>query len=299
MPGIDHEIPIDLIHNRPVTAVELLRAVGVHPPPFATARVEAMDFAQVLPVEYRADSVVVLRDDADEAQLGLIVEVQNRPDEDKRWSWPVYSTVLRARLRCPTALLVFCPDAGVARWSEQAISLGPSGGITPLAIHPARIPLITEPEQARARPELAVLSATAHADGAERGAVLEAMLAGLDSLDPDQAKLYLNYVFAVLPNVARKHLEELVTVTTRDYETIAGQYLSHWVDKGREAGRAEGREAGRAEGEARAVLTVLEARGLEISPEIRDRISDCTDLEVLERWVRRAVTVASAEELFG
>jgi hypothetical protein len=72
-------MPIELIHNDPMTAVELLRdAVGVQPPPFATAAVESVDFAQLAPVEFRADSVVVLRDVAGGAQLALIVEVQNR-----------------------------------------------------------------------------------------------------------------------------------------------------------------------------------------------------------------------------
>ncbi|GII45863.1 hypothetical protein Psi02_22870 [Planotetraspora silvatica] len=292
MPGIDHEMPIELIHNDPMTAVELLRdAVGVQPPPFATAAVESVDFAQLAPVEFRADSVVVLRDAAGGAQLALIVEVQNRHDSRKRFSWPVYAAALRARLECPTALMVLCPDAAVARWCEQAIALGPSGTVTPLAVHPGRIPLITDPERARACPELAVLSATAHAERPEIGPALQAMLAALDTLDEDRAKLYLNYVFAVLPSVARKHLEEIVTTTSHDYEHIASQYLSHWVDQGRQEGRAEG--------EGAAILAVLETRGLEISSDTRDRITRCDDLNMLETWIRRAVTVSSADELFA
>ncbi|GAA4595440.1 hypothetical protein GCM10023194_64890 [Planotetraspora phitsanulokensis] len=85
-----------------------------------------------------------------------------------------------------------------------------------------------------------------------------------------------------------------MTTTSHEYERIAGQYLSHWVDQGREEGRAEGR----AEGEAAAILAVLDARGLEISSDTRDRITRCDDLNVLETWVRRAVTVNSADELF-
>jgi hypothetical protein len=56
---------------------------------------------------------------------------------------------------------------------------------------------------------------------------------------------------------------------------------------------------GEARGEARAVLTVLAARGLEISDEARERISGCTDLDQLDQWVRRAVTVTPADELFA
>ncbi|MEW9533016.1 hypothetical protein [Microbispora sp. NPDC049125] len=292
MPGIDHEMPIDLIHNRPITAVELLRhAAGIEPPAFASARVEAVDCTQLAPVEYRADSVVVLRDAADTPLMALIVEVQQRRDAHKRFSWPVYVTVLRARLKCPTALIVICPDRSVADWSEHTITLGPGGALTPIAVPPGRIPLITDREQARACPELAVLSAIAHGDETETGPVLEAMLAGLETLDRDQATLYLSYVFTVLPSVARKHLEEIVTATSRDYESLAGQYLSHWVDKGRAQGRAEG--------EAEAILEVLEARGIEISPDTRDRVKRCEDLALLKSWVRRAATVASADEMFA
>jgi len=48
-----------------------------------------------------------------------------------------------------------------------------------------------------------------------------------------------------------------------------------------------------------ALLAVLEARGLEVSAEVRERIIGCTDPEVLESWVRRAVIVDRAEELFA
>jgi hypothetical protein len=95
--------------------------------------------------------------------------------------------------------------------------------------------------------------------------------------------------------VARKHLEEIVTTTSHDYEHIASQYLSHWVDQGRQ----EGRQEGRAEGEGAAILAVLETRGLEISSDTRDRITRCDDLNMLETWIRRAVTVSSADELFA
>ncbi|WP_182880632.1 hypothetical protein [Microbispora sp. H10949] len=65
MPGLDHEMPIALIHNRPETALELLHvATGVPIPPFAAARVESVDSTQPVPVERRADSVVVDRDEA-------------------------------------------------------------------------------------------------------------------------------------------------------------------------------------------------------------------------------------------
>ncbi|GIH72643.1 hypothetical protein Mth01_48960 [Sphaerimonospora thailandensis] len=286
---------IEFIRNNPMTAVELLRdAAGIQPPPFATAALEALDFTQVAPVEFRADSVVVLRNQKGEARFATIVEAQENYDTGKRYSWPVYVTALRARLKCATALVVICHDAAVGRWSEQPITLGPSGIITPLVIHPGRIPLITDPDRARASPELAVLSTILNAKTSEiEPAALQAMLAGLNTLEAEQAELYLHYVLDKLPDVAQKHMKELMTMNNdllKRAKDLARPYVTDWIDQGRQEGLAEG--------EAKAILTVLDARGMEISPETRDRITRCNDLDLLTTWVRRAATVNSADEIF-
>jgi hypothetical protein len=56
---------------------------------------------------------------------------------------------------------------------------------------------------------------------------------------------------------------------------------------------------GEAVGEAKAVLTFLEARGLAPTEQQRQRILGCTDLEQLNIWVRKAVTLVDVEELFA
>jgi hypothetical protein len=85
--------------------------------------------------------------------------------------------------------------------------------------------------------------------------------------------------------------EELLMTASADYEKVIGaRYFSEWVNKGLEQGRAEG--------EIEAILTVLDARGLDIPAEARERISRCSDLHLLEKWIRRAVTVTSVDELF-
>lgn len=55
---------------------------------------------------------------------------------------------------------------------------------------------------------------------------------------------------------------------------------------------------GRAEGEADAVLSVLETRGITVPNDIRDKVASCTDIDQLKRWVRRAVVIDHATELF-
>ncbi|MEV0433661.1 hypothetical protein [Nocardia sp. NPDC050413] len=62
---------------------------------------------------------------------------------------------------------------------------------------------------------------------------------------------------------------------------------------------AKGREEGRAEQAARAVSTVLTARGLELSAAQRARLAACTDLDQLDAWLEQAVTATSTDELFG
>ena len=62
---------------------------------------------------------------------------------------------------------------------------------------------------------------------------------------------------------------------------------------------AEGKAEGRAEGEARALLAVLEARGLAVSEPLRQRILSCSDLARLETRLARAATATSASEVLG
>jgi hypothetical protein len=62
--------------------------------------------------------------------------------------------------------------------------------------------------------------------------------------------------------------------------------------------RSEFARIQRASAQAEDLLLVLEARGLSVTDEQRERITSSTDLELLKTWLRRAVTVASADKLF-
>lgn len=56
---------------------------------------------------------------------------------------------------------------------------------------------------------------------------------------------------------------------------------------------------GEVKGEAKSVLKVLEARGLSVSDDVRERVLACTDPEQLDQWLVRAVTAERADQLFG
>ncbi|MET7292423.1 hypothetical protein ABZS79_09810 [Streptomyces griseoloalbus] len=45
-------------------------------------------------------------------------------------------------------------------------------------------------------------------------------------------------------------------------------------------------------------VTTSQQRGLDISDDVRSRITGCTDPDLLRRWLTRAVTVPKAEEIF-
>lgn len=103
-------------------------------PSYSEARIESADLTDVQPAEYRADLVVLLRDDA--PVLGIVVEVQLSIDERKQYAWPVYAVGLRARMRCPVCLLVVTPNEPVVSWAARRIALGGDSWFTPIVLGP-------------------------------------------------------------------------------------------------------------------------------------------------------------------
>jgi predicted transposase YdaD len=69
--------------------------------------------------------------------------------------------------------------------------------------------------------------------------------------------------------------------------------------KGRIDGEAKGRIDGRIEGEAKALLKILAQRALVVTEAQQRQIVECSDVAVLDRWLDRALAVASVEELLG
>ncbi len=250
-------------------------------PPYTEARIESADLTDLLPAEYRADVVVLLVNG--EPVLGIVVEVQLETDTRKRFSWPAYVANLRAQVHCRCCLLVVAADDRTARWASEPIDLGPGGTLCPLVLGPKGVPLVTDPQKAQRFPELAVMSVMAHGRGDVQTAVKLATLAAqaaqaTESLDPDTQALYLDLIETALGEAARKAFAML----PETYQFSGPSYLR-----------------GKAEGEAKAVLTFLEARGLAPTEQQRQRILACDDLEQLNIWVRKAVTLVDVEELFA
>jgi hypothetical protein len=280
MPTMTHEALIALFRNQPTLATTLLGGpLGVELPAFEQVRVEPADYTELVPTEYRADTIVIFSK-SEKPVLAVVVEVQLRRDLEKRFTWPVYLINLRARLRCRTILLVVS-TAEAAAWCGQSFETGhPGWTLTPLVVGPDRVPVVTDIEQARDDPELAVLSALAHGADPDGSQILNALVGAIEAVDEDRGRLYTDVVLAVLPEAAQKYLEKLMTIS-------AYQFQSNFARRNQ------------ALGETKAVLLVLENRGIEVSDEARARITECTDLEQVDAWLHRAFTVTSVDELFN
>jgi hypothetical protein len=282
MPSHLHENLVEMFRERPEFAAELLAdPLGIPVPAFEQAQLSSAELNNVLPTEFRADLVVSLTN-ADRPVLAVVIEAQLRTDDQKRRSWPAYVGTLHARLGCPIVLLVVCPKAATATWCAMPIPFGvPDLILTPVVIGPRQVPLITDPIAARDTPELAVLSALAYGNRRpHRKLIFESFLSALNVLEPHHAKRYADVVMATLRSAARTYLEALMTTTPYRYQSdFARRYFG--------------------QGQAEAVLTIVDVRGVELTDEMRERISDCTDADQLELWIKRAVTAVTADDLFA
>ncbi|MCB1296994.1 MAG: hypothetical protein KDB67_20305 [Gordonia sp.] len=284
MPTYLHEALAELVRQQPQFAVDLVTDLGGVPvPDYASVTLDSPDLTETTPIEQRADGVVTLHhDDGDDgaAALGIIVEVQLEPDYKKHYTWPAYLVSLRNRLKAPVVVLVICPRPRTARWAARPIHLGGNSRIEPLVIGPADVPAITDPEVARGHPELAMLSAITHH---ENHAVLDALFATFTP-DIERSYMYADLIRTVLPDTARTYLEQLMSAPTWQPKS---DFAREYFNKGKVEDRAE------------ALLEVLATRSIPVTDEARRRITECTDVDQLKEWFRRAITAATVDEVFG
>lgn len=284
MPSPLHEGLIEIFRQRPAFAGELVSGLfNVDIPSWEHARLDSSDLPELKPTEYRADVVVTLLSGQKEV-LAVIVEIQLRPDKAKRRTWPVYLTTLHARLRCPAMLIVISPDNTCAAWCAKPIRIGhPGWELRPLVLGPRQVPVVTDVAQATDNPELSLLSVMAHGEDPQHDKIFDSFLHALRTVEEERVSLYADLVLAALPAATRKHLEALMSTGTYEYQS---DFVRRFISRGR------------AEGEARSLLAVLAARGFDVPASVRERITSCTDLDQLETWIGRAVTVETLDELF-
>jgi hypothetical protein len=208
--------------------------------------------------------------------------------------------IFRNRPSLAAELLSDAFDLRVPRYERIRLESGEFADVAPtqyradvvVVLADGETPVVTDPAEAGRAPELAVLSAMAHGGRAGREPVLKAFLSVLSAVDEERATLYSDVVLSVLPEAASRYLEAMMRSGTYEYQS---DFVRRYVFQG----RAEGRAQGRAEGEAKAVLEVLDARGMDVPEDVRARVVGCTDLEQLKSWLRRAATAHSIDEVFA
>jgi hypothetical protein len=214
----------------------------------------------------------------------LAVEAQGRKDPAKHSSWAYYAAYLQAKYRKPPVLLVVCQDTATARWAERPVDLGtaqwPTLTLRPLVIGPHNLPLITDPTEVTKDVPFAVLSALVHSKSPQVETALRAIVAATKEAD-EASVAFLDILEIGLAGTHAAPIWE--TLMTMDTSMLRGTLARNL----------------RQEGYLHALLRLLELRGLELSPADRERITSCTDPEVLEGWFNRAYTAERVEDVFG
>ncbi|MGK3995895.1 hypothetical protein [Sorangium sp. So ce1024] len=309
MPTLEHNALVEMFREHPELAPRLLATLlHVEVPPHASVAVVESSLDQLIPVEFRADLVLELRDERDALVLAIVLEVQRDVDPDKKFSWPAYVAVVRARKRVGTIVLVVAPDAGVAAWAAETIDLGLGcSHVAPLVLGPAVVPEITDPADAEKETELAVLSAVAHGNGPSGLTVVQAALAGLGRLDQAHAMVYFQVIWNGLREPMRQALEALVMERQIEGEATIPPSLQRLIDrgiregelKGMREGRLEGVREGKLEGKRDTLLRLLARAGIVLGEDESARIQTCTDVATLDRWIENVLAAKTATEVLS
>ncbi len=160
---------------------------------------------------------------------GIVIEVQLQSDARKHFVWPVYVTNLRARLKLPVGLFVVAADDATARWAATPIDLGGGNTFVPFVIGPSGVPEVADTAQARADPELAVLSAIAHGgdpDSRKAARIADTARDATQALDADRRRLYLDLVLASLSEAAKRELKAMDPAKYEYQSDFAKQYIA-------------------------------------------------------------------------
>lgn len=289
-----HEAAHRIFQDRPELLSPVFRVLGVPLPAKTSIEVLTGDVTEIRPLERRVDSLLRV-ESSDGERFLLAVEAQRRRDPEKAASWTYYLAYLKAKYGIPALLLVVCHDRATAKWAAGPFTTGVEGWTAlsthPMVVGPENLPVITSPREARKNLALASLSALTHTTHPEVDAILEALASALGSAakDGESGDYFTELLEIGLGDTpAGAHWRNLMAVGT--YFPGRGTMIERSFLKGVAAGQAEER--------SRLILSVLEKRDIPTTDDHRARIADCTDLDVLDRWWDRVLTVDSAEELF-
>ncbi|KAA0929779.1 hypothetical protein [Streptomyces apricus] len=296
MVSSSHEAMHRIFQEYPGLFAGVSRVLGLDFAPPRSITAMPTDLTEARPVERRVDTL--LRFDCDgsagEESFLLAIESQGKKDPDKHASWAYYMSFLCSKYKIPVLLLVACQDRATAEWAARPVSLGPRHwpGLTlsPLVAGPQNMPRITDPDEARADLALATLSVITHAKDPDVGEILKTLSTALQGVAEAVADPIIEFTAQGLGGNRR------AVELWRNLVAVDLSFYKSWLS---EEIRDEARAEARVQNAAESILLVLETRGLDVSDEVRERVTGCDDPGLLRRWLTNAVTAPSAEAIFA
>lgn len=288
-----HEAAHRIFQDRPQLLAPVFRLLGVPLPAKAAVEVLTADTTEIRPLERRVDSVLRIEPSDGSDSFLLAIEAQGRRDPGKAGSWAYYLSYLKAKYDCPALLLVVCQDEATAAWASGPFRLGTEGWtslcVWPLVLGPGNVPVITDPGEAAEDLALATFSAMTHGRDREIPAILEALAQALGVADPESVAYYSELLEIGLGETRAREIWRSL-MSPRTYFPGRGTVIEETFQEGEARGRVQER--------AQMVLRVLENRGIPVAPEARERVTSCSDLDTLGRWLDAAFHVSGVDALF-
>jgi hypothetical protein len=241
-------------------------------------------------------------EDAEGGEYLLAVEAQSGRDVKKPSSWTYYTAHLHAKYQLPVVLLVVCHSQTTADWASAATHVGlaacPTLTLQPLVLGPDNLPVITEPALAAKDVGLASLSAIAHSTHEQANAILNALVAALQTVDPNRATVFFELTTLGLDKKTPAAHFWRQLMETKDLSFFRSEFAEFLRDQGRAEARAEAQAEAVAKGHADGVLRILDKRGIDVPEDVRVRVTACTDEAMIDAWYDRALTATTADDLF-
>jgi len=317
MPGLKHQSIVQILRDEPQLLVLFLGRSGFLLPSGAIPVIADSDLSHREPrmlKELRSDNVFLFQ--GMHEKVAVIVEVQtSRPNHKRQLTWPCYVTSAREVHDCKAYLLVVAASRDALTGSERVIEIGQPGfDLLPFVSGRDRMP---PPGGPFFGPELTMLHVlTGTLDLSIHEARMFA-LATIAKAKPDRYRRYVHLIRIFTPRHARQELEQLMEDLFKDpfidrfleegkqlgiergMQQGIEQGMQQGIEQGKQQGIEQGKQLGRADSATRVLLTILAARGIAIADQLRSRIADCTDPDLLERWATRAATSSTIDEVFA
>lgn len=199
--------------------------------------------------------------------------------------------------RCPAYLVVVAMDEQTARWAEEPNPYFQlNSPFLPLVVGPGQVPTMTSAEEVRRDSMEGLLSLSMHAGGPRGEEVAAAVLKVAPELEAAYKVLCVALLMQLMSDADRKKLEEKLGM---DLQGWLKNNDSELIRNMWSVVAASHEERGEARGEAKSILKILRLRGLAVTAAQEEQVLKCQDPAVLDRWMKRVLSVTSVAELLG